>query len=535
MPKYTETEVMSAIQAVHHGQSIRSAAQQWGIPSETLRTRILGVQPKSLAFCHQQKVPVVQETRLAEWVATQSALGHAPSHQMLQEYAQSMLQASGEPIALGKKWVSRFLRHHPQIKVIRKRAIDFRRINGAQPEVIRAWFQRLQIPAVKAIKPENRWDFDEAGIMEGRGSNGLVLGSAESASIRKKQPGSRTWTSFLECVSATGRALLPLVIFKGRTLQQQWFPLDLRPFEGWKFVPHLKGWICDETALEWLRKVFLPNTIPEGTPKGLMPSEPRLLVCDGYGSHVTDEFMLECCRHNVYVLYLPAHTSHVLQPLDIAVFGPLKTSYRKTLSALGYMTADTASRKRDFLSCYEKSRREALMQSNIIAGWRGSGLWPINAHRPLTNPLVIRDDPSKLVRAQSAPPDSLSEASQVVWETPRTASQLRDELRLLDQLDRDPYTKRVLFRKLSKAFSEKASEVAAQQRELEVLRARLENFQTRKRKKVEMSPNSKFASIQDVYRTQKAAGGHENSASEISDTELSSEAESCIVVGGRLM
>ncbi|KAE9568022.1 hypothetical protein CGMCC3_g15870 [Colletotrichum fructicola] len=85
-----------------------------------------------------------------------------------------------------------------------------------------------------AIKPSKRYNMDETGILEGRGSNGLVLGSSETRSIRKKQPGSRAWTSLIECISATGKALPPLVIYKGKNVQQQWFPLDLTPYESWK-------------------------------------------------------------------------------------------------------------------------------------------------------------------------------------------------------------------------------------------------------------------------------------------------------------
>ena len=71
-------------------------------------------------------------------------------------------------------------------------------------EVISPWFNHFYIPEVQAIKPENRYNMDEAGIMEGLGENGLVVGSAEKRSIQKKFPGSRAWTSFLECISATG-------------------------------------------------------------------------------------------------------------------------------------------------------------------------------------------------------------------------------------------------------------------------------------------------------------------------------------------
>ena len=54
--------------------------------------------------------------------------------------------------------------------------------------------------------------------MEGFGANGLVVGSAGKRSIQKKHPGSRAWTSFLEHISATSKALTPLVIFKGKSV-----------------------------------------------------------------------------------------------------------------------------------------------------------------------------------------------------------------------------------------------------------------------------------------------------------------------------
>jgi hypothetical protein len=86
--------------------------------------------------------------------------------------------------------------------------------------IIKAWFQRLVIPAISSIKPENRYNMDESGIMEGIGANRLVVESSDWRSIQKKLPGSRAWTSFIEHISATRKAP-PLVIFKGKSVQQQ--------------------------------------------------------------------------------------------------------------------------------------------------------------------------------------------------------------------------------------------------------------------------------------------------------------------------
>jgi hypothetical protein len=46
-------------------------------------------------------------------------------------------------------------------------------------------------PAVKAIKGENQYNIDKAGIMEGMGDNGLVVKSANKRFIQKKHPGSK--------------------------------------------------------------------------------------------------------------------------------------------------------------------------------------------------------------------------------------------------------------------------------------------------------------------------------------------------------
>jgi hypothetical protein len=77
----------------------------------------------------------------------------------------------------------------------------------------------LMMPAIRKIKQKNRWNMDEVGMMEGIGMNGLVLGHKEKKSALIKQPGSRSWITILECISAAGKILPPTVIFKGKTLQ----------------------------------------------------------------------------------------------------------------------------------------------------------------------------------------------------------------------------------------------------------------------------------------------------------------------------
>ncbi len=164
------------------------------------------------------------------------------------------------------------------------------------------------------------------------------------------------------------------MIFKAKTIQNQWFPR--RDIEK---APSLvtnsaNGSTSNEIALEWLEKVFLPQTAPSDL------SRRELLILDGHGSHTTAEFTTTCYQHNVYLLFLPAHTSHVVQPLDLGCFSSLKTAYRRQLADWVALTDSTRVGKAQFLDFYQKpekarSRRRILKLVGVQQGCTlGTGL-----------------------------------------------------------------------------------------------------------------------------------------------------------------
>ena len=75
------------------------------------------------------------------------------------------------------------------------------------------------------------------------------------------------------------------------------------------------GWINSQLFVEWF--AFIIKNIP--------PARPVLLVQDGHSSHISIELIEMACANNVTHLCLPAHTSHMLQPLDVGVFKSFKT------------------------------------------------------------------------------------------------------------------------------------------------------------------------------------------------------------------
>jgi len=231
MVRYTEEDLRKACGEAINTRRLRVAAATWNIPPSTLYGRLHGSLPRSVAHQDEQRLSQPQEAKLADWVRLQQALGLPPTHAQIRELARRILVQRGDTKPLGERWCRAFIARNPVLKTQRAKPIDLKRVHAATEATIRPWFDHFRIPSILKIKPENRWNKDEAGIMEGRGTNGLVIRASDQKAIQKKDPGGRIWTTFVEYMSATSRFLPPLVIFKGKTVQQQWFPRNLRPFK----------------------------------------------------------------------------------------------------------------------------------------------------------------------------------------------------------------------------------------------------------------------------------------------------------------
>ena len=113
--------------------------------------------------------------------------------------------------------------------------------------------------------------------------------------------------------------------------------------------------------------VFEPSTKPAS------PTQRRLLIMDGHGSHITANVIAQCMEHTIDLLILPPHTSHVLQPLDVSVFSPLKRALAAETDAASRLDAGRISRT-EWTSMYIRARQQALNPSNLISSFKATSL-----------------------------------------------------------------------------------------------------------------------------------------------------------------
>ena len=59
-----------------------------------------------------------------------------------------------------------------------------------------------------------------------------------------------------------------------------------------------------------------------------------LLILDGHKSHKSLKFRQLCKKYKIITLCMPAYLSHLLQPLNIGCFAPLKKAYGRQVKDL---------------------------------------------------------------------------------------------------------------------------------------------------------------------------------------------------------
>ena len=68
MHQYTEQDLLTALNNVRNGKSLKLASREWGVPFSTLRDRNQGSENHTFAAESQQRLSKIQEKHLSTWV-----------------------------------------------------------------------------------------------------------------------------------------------------------------------------------------------------------------------------------------------------------------------------------------------------------------------------------------------------------------------------------------------------------------------------------------------------------------------------------
>ena len=140
-----------------------------------------------------------------------------------------------------------------------------------------------------------------------------------------------------------------------------------------RFASSPTGWNNNDIGLAWLEQVFGRATKPKAW------SSYRVLILDDHGSHVTIDFIDYCDRKKILLAICPPHSTHTLQPLDVAMFKPLSTAYSHQIS--GFIERSqglTSMSKRDFFPLFIAAWKASFRETTILKAFQATGLSPFD-------------------------------------------------------------------------------------------------------------------------------------------------------------
>ncbi|KAJ6260531.1 hypothetical protein Dda_4757 [Drechslerella dactyloides] len=263
---------------------------------------------------------------------------------------------------VGKNWAANFVKRRLELQT--------------HPDLIQKWFQLIQaIKAKYGIADNDIYNFDETGFAMGIISTTTVVTGAEMRDKAKlAQPGNREWATVIQGIGAEGWAVPPFIVLAGQHHLASWYTETNLP-NDWAITLSDNGWTTNEVAVEWLKH------FNQFTARRCI-SDYRLLVLDGHKSHHSAAFELYCQEHKIITVCMPPHSSHLLQPLDIGCFGPLKQAYSRQVEDLMRAHVNHIS-KLEFLSGFHRAFTAAITPKNIRSSFAGAGIVPYDPDRVL--------------------------------------------------------------------------------------------------------------------------------------------------------
>jgi hypothetical protein len=224
------------------------------------------------------------------------------------------------------KWANRFMRRVPGAKLVRGHIVDLARFRASTQANVRPWLERLaMLRAEHGYALRSIWNIDETNTeMEGRRRGKVLIDKGKKQALIL---GASRWptTTLTMCVSAAGRAAVTRVLLGGAKVPPAFEELDPKYFEV--KTQASGGWQTSDSFVAYMRERCIPEILAARLPRD-GPNARSLLILDSHPSRRNPQLWRECAENRIDVPTIPAHCSHLLQPLDRGV----NAAYKRKLA-----------------------------------------------------------------------------------------------------------------------------------------------------------------------------------------------------------
>ncbi|OQR83373.1 jerky-like protein [Achlya hypogyna] len=170
--------------------------------------------------------------------------------------------------------------------------------------------------------------------------------------------------TYVACVSAAGHVQPSLFIMPGSRVTAEIAAAAY--IEDCRVMTSESGFMNSTIFILWLD--MFSSAIPA--------TSPRLVVLffDGQKSHISPEIIKRGAVLGILLVCLPLNATHLVQPLDVAVFGPLKKAVRATIRDFMVSSGSSNMSKAQAIKLACDGWKSGMHETNAISGFAATGL-----------------------------------------------------------------------------------------------------------------------------------------------------------------
>lgn len=384
---YSDDYLDECLNKIRNGQlTQRVAAAQYNIPRSTLKNKLKGAHVQK-----HGKPPVFteeEESSFVQHLLKLSEYGFPVDEFDFRMVVKNYLSKKGCTVAQfknnipGYEWCKLFLKRHPVLTT--RCSANIKKVRAAVTyEVLEEYLDNLS-SIVENIPPENLWNYDETNLSDDPGVKKVIC-KRGAKYIETICNHSKSAISIMFTGNAAGEFLPPYVVYKAENMWTTW--TEGGP-PGVRYNRSKSGWFDCMAFEDWFLSAVLPTLKNQAGTK--------VLIGDNLSSHISPLVLQKCQENDIKFVCLPANSTHLTQPLDVAFFGPMKRIWRNILREWKEtrVGGSFTTLPKDLFPSLLKKLLEGLQENqaaNIISGFRKCSIYPFDRTQ-LINSLPLSSD-----------------------------------------------------------------------------------------------------------------------------------------------
>lgn len=377
--QYSEQAMINALNECRNGMAVSKSAKQFNVPKTTLFYKLKGVYPEQRKMGPATVLTSEMEKDFVEWIQSIAKAGFPATKDQILESVQMLIIKNGIKTPFrdnkpGRHWYDAFLKRHPILSsrvaqtLVKSRAI-------LTEKCIREWFTEIQTYLMKENymsilnDPDRVFNMDESAFFLSPKTQKVLVTKGEKAVYSRSNNDDKECLTTLVAGSASGLIPPPMVMFKYVRVPAS--VADKMP-NHWGIGTSENGWMTGQSFFEYISNVFYPWLVRNQI------EFPIVLFVDGHKSHLTLPLSVFCSENGIILIALFPNATHVLQPMDVAIFKPLKDAWKNEVQKYKFVNNGRKIEKWDFAGILEKAMNIVMVKETLQNGFRTCGLCPFN-------------------------------------------------------------------------------------------------------------------------------------------------------------